>query len=125
MDKGGGCIGHSGDIKANWPTVGGDKFADGSANLTDAKCVHPAVEINSQGPIFGFMGEFGAFAPFDDMIHSRQGEDAPDFGRAVGDAKDSVSTLEFSGSLEDQPQNSRSNVGNICKIAGQVGRLSI
>jgi hypothetical protein len=71
------------------------------------------------------MGEFGAFAPFDDMIHSRQGEDAPDFGRAVGDAKDSVSTLEFSGSLEDQPQHSRSNVGNILKIAGQVGRLSV
>ena len=117
MDKGGGCIGHSGDIKANWPTVGGDKFAYGSANLTDAKCIHPAVEINSKGPIFGFVGELGAIAPFDDMIHSCQGKDAPNFSRAVGDAKDSVPALEFSGSLEDQPEDSRSDIGHILEIA--------
>jgi hypothetical protein len=59
------------------------------------------------------------------MIHSRQGEDAPDFSRAVGDAKDSVSALEFAGGFEDQPEHGGSNVGNILKIAGQVGRLSI
>ena len=47
------------------------------------------------------MGELGAFTPFNDMIHSRQGEDAPDFSRAVGDAKDSVSALEFAGGFED------------------------
>jgi hypothetical protein len=51
------------------------------------------------------------------MIHSCQGKDAPNFSRAVGDAKDSVPALEFSGSLEDQPEDSRSDIGHILEIA--------
>jgi hypothetical protein len=117
MDKSGGRIGYGCDIEPNRPTVGGNKFTNRGANFANTERIHPTVEKDSQCPILGFVGELRAFAPVNDMIHSRQGKNAANFRRAVGHTKESIPALEFPGSLEDQPEDSRSDIGHILEIA--------
>ena len=125
VNKGGGDVGDCGNVEANGAAVGGEKVANGRADLRHPHCIHPAVEEDPEGSLFGLVGETGSVTSIHQVVHACQGKNTADFGRAVGDPKDAVAALEFPRGLEDQAQDSGSDISDILKIAAEVRGLPI
>ena len=73
----------------------------------------------------GLVGELRSRTPFDEMIHSSEGEDTADIGGAVCDPKSTVTALLFAGGFEDEAEDSRTDVSYILKVTTDAGGLMV
>ena len=73
----------------------------------------------------GLVGELRSRTTFDEMIHPSEGKDTADIGGAVCDPKSTVTALLLAGGLEDEAENSRTDVSYTLEVAGNAGGLMI
>ena len=116
---------YGGNIEADRSPMGAKKLSQWGANCPDTDGIHSPCEKDPQGSVLDFVGEVRCLAAFDKMIHASQGEHPSNFAGTVGNAEDSVATLEFSRGFKNQAKDGRTNVGYILKITGEVRRLAI
>lgn len=125
VDECGGGVGYGADFEADGSWVGLNELAYRDPDFADMRGVHPSMEKDTQGVLVGLVGELGPRTTFDQMVHSGEGEDTAYIGGAVCDAKGAVAALLLAGGLEDEAEDSRSDVGYILKVTGDVGGLVI
>jgi hypothetical protein len=78
-----------------------EDLANIGANFPNTQGIHSPLKKNPKSPIFEFVSESGTLTPVYQVIHSREGKDALNFRRAVGDPEKPVASLEFPGGFKD------------------------